>query len=76
VGLDHSVDGVAAASTHANDLDARSAHWLIVILNAHCAGFVCLLTRRFHTALASPIDDSKTKKLTNPWHHSCNWLNS
>ena len=34
-GLDHAVDGVAAAAAYADDLDAGAAHGLVVILNAH-----------------------------------------
>jgi len=45
---------VAATAAHANDLDARPAQGFVVILNAHCAGFVCLLTRRFHWTLPPP----------------------
>jgi hypothetical protein len=39
VGLDHAVDGVAAAAAHADYLDARSAHIFVVKLNAHLTGF-------------------------------------
>ena len=44
-GLDHAVDGVAAAAAHADDLDASAARALFVILNTHCSGFIL---RLFH----------------------------
>ncbi len=39
-GLDHAVDGVAAAAAHADDLDARAARGFVVKLNAHLSGLV------------------------------------
>jgi hypothetical protein len=39
LGLDHAIDGIAAAAADANDLDARATRGLFVILNAHFSNF-------------------------------------
>jgi hypothetical protein len=42
VGLDHAIDGVAAAAAYADHLDAGPAHGFVVILNSHFTGFILL----------------------------------